>query len=115
MNITIKITDEETNQLFNTSTHCFYHEQSSRFHYINKIDEMQHLMDLFDKTHTMNFYDNILNAIIAKNYYETKNIQCVLLWDEGIQEYALAINTKWDKSDYNVKQSENTDNIQISL
>lgn len=107
MEIIIRITDEEAEHLYHTSTHCFYHDQVDRFHYVNRDDEKSNIMNTFNSSHTMHFCDdNILNAIVLKNYFVTKGITCVILWDEGGMSYAIVTNQLWN--DY-MKKNDNND------
>lgn len=98
MNITIKITDEEAEHLSHSTSGCFYHEQADRFDCVNKDDETNNIMDTFDSSHTMHFFDdNIINPILFKNYMIAKGVRCVILWDEGQMCYAIVTDQNWDE------------------
>ena len=108
MQLVIRITDDEAGHLYNSSTHCFYHEQDERFEYVNKDDEKSNIMDTFDSSHTMHFCDdNIVNAILLKNYFVRTNFKCVILWDMDGESYVVVTNKKWN--DYMNKINTDTD------
>ena len=116
MELIIRITDDEAQQLYHTSTHCFYHEQNDRFEFINKDDEKSNIMDTFDKTHTMHFCDNnIVNAILIKNYFAATNVKCVILWDMAEDGYAIVTDQIWNdylnKKDTSMNIGENNEHV----
>ena len=113
MDITIRITNEEAERLYHSSMHCFYHEQSDRFYYVNKKDEKSDIMSTFDSSHTMHFCDdNIINAILLKNYFGAKGLNRVILWDECYPGYVVVTNQLWEdymKKSYPTNKDEDDD------
>jgi len=116
MELVIRITDDEAGHLYNSSTHCFYHEQDERFEYVNKDDEKSNIMDTFDSSHTMHFCDNnIVNAILIKNYFAATNVKCVILWDMAEDGYAIVTDQVWNdylnKKDTSMNIGENNGHV----
>lgn len=97
MDLIIKITDDEAEQLCHSSCSCFYHVQADRFEFTNRDDETNGIMDTFDSSHVMHFCDdNIVNAILWKSYLVAKGFKCVILWDLGQTCYTIVTDQIWN-------------------
>lgn len=76
------ISEDDIKELYHTGFHCFYHEQPHRFEILKgKIE------DIPDKTGSLRWYEDYLNALIAYNYYSNHTkFKAVLLYDLAERE-----------------------------
>jgi len=80
MNFNVTLTPKQADHLSNTTMHCFYHEQSDRFEFVDEDETTD--MTVFQKNNsTMYWCDSFVEALLLKNYKTANGRKADILWD----------------------------------